>query len=275
MFRVVTCFAPKSHPISCVRLTNAERSARKIYQNYTFLTRVDDIYRNAYSQIVMRHKLHRFEENKLRMNLLQPGKPLFSQIKGNWHELYFKNSNPITVEIAAGRGEYTVELARRYPEKNFIAIDYKGDRLWYGAKVSEEESLNNSVFLRTQVELLEDFFEPGEISEIWLTFPGPRLKKHEAKKRLTHPRFLDLYKKLIRSNGCIHLKTDSTELFEFTLEELEKRNDIKNLKVIKDIYRQEVPDLTDIQTRFEKDFLKQGKTIKYLSFSYKSLDESM
>lgn len=217
----------------------------------------------------MRKKLIRFEENKSAENILERGKPFFDSIKGKWNELYFKNDHPITLEVGAGRGEYTVGLAREFPELNFVGLDYKGDRLWYGARAAIEEGLTNVGFLRERAEQIEDFFAEGEVSEIWITFPGPRPKNTEEHRRLTSDRFLNSYKKILQPGGVVHLKTDSNLVFEYTLDQIEKREDLHLLEKTDNLYSSDLlSDHHEIQTNFERKFLEKGEKIKYLTFKF-------
>src|ERR1043165_4299954 len=156
-------------------------------------------------------KLIRFAELETFDNVLQFPK----NIKGKWRQ-FFKNENPIILELACGKGEYAVGLGTLYHQKNFIGIDIKGNRIWVGAKKALENKLHNVAFLRTQIDQVTEYFSPGEVSEIWITFPEPQLRKSKAKKRLTHPKFLRLYKQFLAPGGLIHLKTDSPDLYEFT-----------------------------------------------------------
>jgi tRNA (guanine-N7-)-methyltransferase len=218
----------------------------------------------------VKSKLYRFDVVATRDNVLQRGKDIFTKIKGNWNEVYFKNDRPITVELACGRGEYSVGLATRFPEKNFIGVDMKGDRLWKGSTLAVNAALTNVGFLRTQILDLESFFTPGEIDEIWLTFPDPRPKKRDIKRRLTSPRFMDMFKKLLKPGQYFRLKTDNTPLFDYTLEELGLRNDIEDLKFTHDLYESELRDeCFDIKTRYEEMFAAKGEKIKYLRFKFK------
>lgn len=217
----------------------------------------------------MRQKLIRFAENAHRQNIIEPGKDLYGKIKGNWHQLYFKNERPITVELGCGDGEYSVGLAKVQTGKNFIGIDIKGDRLYKGSTYAMENSLKNVGFLRTQIHQLGNFFVQDEIDEFWLTFPDPRPKKGDAKRRLTNPRFLNLYKELCRENGWFKFKTDNTPLFEYTLEVLETIFPIKNLEYTFDLYQSEyLDDHYGIQTKYEKIWTEKGETIKYLKFQF-------
>src|SRR5690606_11118909 len=160
-----------------------------------------------------RKKLERFRQNEINRNVVQQGKDIFTRIKGAWQQEQFQNEHPLTVELACGTGEFTVGLARQYPERNFIGVDIKGSRIWQGSTIAIAEGLENVAFLRSQIEALENFFALGEIDELRITFPDPRPKEGDEKKRLTSPRFLYLYKPLIRRGGVVHLKTDNTGLF--------------------------------------------------------------
>ena len=184
-----------------------------------------------------------------------------------WNKFYFHNSNPIVLELACGRGEYSLELARRNPDTNYIGVDIKGARIWKGAKTALEEKLNNIAFLRTRIEHISDFFQPEEIDEIWITFPDPFLKKSKSNRRLTSPFFLDRYRKILKKGGIVHLKTDSPELYEFSWEVISEDKRCKILYSNNDIYsgKLDFPDL-DIKTYYENQHLKKNKTIKYLRF---------
>jgi tRNA (guanine-N7-)-methyltransferase len=213
----------------------------------------------------MKSKLKRFEIIAGRENVIEPGKELFNTIKGKWSEVYFKNPHPITIELACGRGEYSVGLARQFPHRNFIGIDKKGDRLWKGSTWATEEKLPNVAFLRTGILFIESFFEPGEVDEVWLTFPDPMPRKRDAKRRLSSSRFLDMYKKILNPDGCFRFKTDNTDLFNFTLEELNYRNDLIDFEFTHDLYQSPLrPECFDIKTKYEEMFAAQGELIKYL-----------
>lgn len=217
----------------------------------------------------MKSKLKRFEIIASRENVIEPGKELFQTIKGNWNTVYFKNDNPITVEFACGRGEYSVGMARAMTNRNFIGVDKKGDRLWKGSTWAVEDQLNNVAFLRTDILFVESFFEPGEVDEIWLTFPDPRPRKRDIKRRLSSSRYMDMYKKLLRKGGYFRFKTDNTDLFNFTLEELTMRNDLIDFDFTHDLYQSELrPECYDIKTRYEEMFAAQGEKIKYLRFRF-------
>lgn len=217
----------------------------------------------------MKSKLKRFEIIAQRDNVIEPGKELFDRIKGRWREDYFKNNHPLVVELACGRGEYSVGLAERFPNKNFLGVDMKGDRLWKGSTWAVERNLKNVGFLRTQILNLEAFFEPGEIDEIWLTFPDPRPRKRDVKRRLTSPRFMDMYKRILHPSGIFYFKTDNTGLFEYTLEQLAFRNDLTDYQYTRELYQSELRhECYDIKTRYEEMFTAKGETIKYLRFRF-------
>ncbi len=216
-----------------------------------------------------RKKLARFKDNEENYNVIQEGKSIFEEIKGNWHKTHFENDKPLIVELACGRGEFTVGLAREYPEFNFIGVDIKGSRIWKGSTTAIREGLENVAFLRTQIEHLDRFFAEDEIGELWITFPDPRPRDGDEKKRLTSPRFLEMYKPVIKKNGIVHLKTDNTGLFEYTLEILKDRNDVKDLVFTYDFYRSEFKDDHHcIKTRYEAIFSEKGEKIKYLKFRF-------
>lgn len=188
-------------------------------------------------------------------------------LKGKWREVYFNNNHPITLELACGRGEYTLDLARQYPDRNFIGVDIKGARIWKGAGIALEESLSNTAFLRTRIEQIAYFFDPGEVQEIWITFPDPFLRGSKQNRRLTALPFLERYAQVLATGGLVHLKTDETSLYEFTLSALQKTNQYELLYHHADIYRDELP-LPELETKtyYEKIHLKKGKTIKYVRF---------
>ncbi len=213
----------------------------------------------------MKRKLERFSIIAERENVLQPGKELYFQVKGRWKETYFKNNNPITIELACGRGEYTIGLAKQFPDRNYIGVDIKGDRLWKGSTLAVEQNLTNVAFLRTQILLIENFFEAGEVDEIWLTFPDPRPRKIDVRRRLTNSRFLIMYKSLLKPGGYFRFKTDNTGLFEYTLEEIQSRSDIVDLKFTGDLYESDLrAECFDIRTKYEEMFANKGEKIKYL-----------
>lgn len=218
----------------------------------------------------MKRKQERFKIIEERSNVIEPTKSLYQTIKGNWKAGHFGNGKPITLELACGRGEYSVGLGQMFPDKNFIGVDIKGERIWKGSTLAVENKLDNVAFLRTQILLIENFFSEGEVDEIWITFPDPRPRKRDVKRRLTGTRFLDMYKKLVSKDAFIRLKTDNTGLFEFTLEELQGRTDIKDLEFTRDVYQSSLrPECFDIKTRYEQEFAAKGESIKYLRFRFK------
>jgi len=217
-----------------------------------------------------RNKLQRFADNQESFNVLEPGKPEYEKIRGQWRHQYFKNTNPLVVELACGYGEYTTGLAREFPHKNFIGVDIKGARIWKGSKMAQQEKLYNVAFLRTQIQMIDRFFEPEEIDEMWLTFPDPRPRESDIRRRLTHPNRLEEYKKILAAEGVFHLKTDSQIFFDYTLEVLQSREDAVDLQFTRDLYQSEFKDdHHGITTRYEKKFLTEGKKIKYLRFQFK------
>ncbi len=217
----------------------------------------------------MKSKLKRFEIISARENVIEPGKEIFETIKGRWNSVYFKNEHPITIELACGRGEYSVGMARAMTDRNFIGVDKKGDRLWKGSTWAVEEQLANVAFLRTDILFIESFFESGEVEEIWLTFPDPRPRKRDIKRRLSSSRYIDMYKKLLKPGGYFRFKTDNTDLFNFTLEELSMRNDLVDFTYSHDLYESELrPECYDIKTKYEEMFAAQGEKIKYVRFRF-------
>ncbi len=179
-------------------------------------------------------------------------------------ELRFPNGNPIIVELGCGRGEYTVELARKYRDRNFVGIDIKGARMYTGAKMAREEKLENVVFVRSHIEFINSLFQADTIDEIWLTFPDPQMKK--VRKRLVGTRLLETYQQCLKNNGLIHLKTDSDFLYTYTCEML-KINELAIVKQHRDLYAEAHDELLDVKTYYEKKWLESGKTIKYICFA--------
>ncbi len=218
-----------------------------------------------------KNKLKRFAENKLLENVIQPTREeLFEQfnLKGNWKK-FFNNDNPIVLELGCGKGEYSIGLAKQFPEVNFIGVDIKGARFWVGAKQALSENIKNVAFVRQQIELIDLIFAENEISEIWITFPDPQIKFRRTKHRLTNPEFLQKYKKILSKEGIIHLKTDSEFLHGYTHGVLQVGNH-KVLQSSHDVYHKDEVSLESyvksIQTHYEKLFSLQGKKITYIKF---------
>jgi len=215
---------------------------------------------------VGKDKLRRFAEISTFGNVVQldAGK----LYKGNWASAFFKNDNPVVLELACGKGEYTVNLGRLFPQKNFIGIDYKGNRIWRGAKTALEDGVSNVGFLRIQIETLLDYFAGTEIDEIWITFPDPQPQISREKKRLTSPRFLEKYKQLLKPGGFINLKTDNDGLHAYTAEKIEELG-LKLFVKTEDLYHSEYADeVLSIKTYYEKKYLQDNKNINYLKFSF-------
>ena len=220
-----------------------------------------------------KNKLKRFKENEGFNNVFQPSREdLLNDkfnLKGNWNRLAFKNSNPIVVELGCGKGEYTVGLARMFPEKNFIGIDIKGARFWKGAKTSLSEKINNVLFVRAQIELIENIFLMDEINEIWITFPDPQIKYKRTKHRLVNIDFLNRYKNILIKGGIINLKTDNEFLHGYLIGLIQGMGD-EIIYSNHDIYNcSGAPiEATAIQTYYESLYLAEGKPITYLKFRY-------
>lgn len=216
-----------------------------------------------------KNKLKRFAENAGFANVIQPTRDEVMKgfgLKGKWKD-HFGNKNPIVLELGCGKGEYTVELARRNSDKNFIGIDIKGARFWRGAKTALEEELSNAKFLRTQIELIDLLFAKNEVSEIWITFPDPQIKYRRTKHRLTNQPFLKKYSKVLEPTGIVHLKTDSEFMHGYTLGLLHGLQ-CEVLYANHDVYRNEgcPPEVLEIQTFYENQYLEIGKPITYIQF---------
>ncbi len=211
-------------------------------------------------------KIRRFAEIATFNNVLQldAGKVY----RGEWSKTFFKNSNPVVIELACGKGEYTVNLAVLFPNKNFIGIDYKGNRIWRGAKTALEEGVDNVAFIRMQIENLIDYFAPGEVDEIWITFPDPQPQLSREKKRLTSPRFLKMYKQVLRPGAFINLKTDNDDFHAYTVGQIEESKSNLHIRT-EDLYHSEFAnEILSIKTYYEKKYLKDNKNINYLKFSF-------
>jgi len=219
---------------------------------------------------VPKKKLAHFAENLTFRHLFQyPHLGVLSDfpLKGRWHTEYFHNNHPITLELGCGKGEYTLSLAQKYPAGNFIGMDIKGARLWKGCKIVEELGLENVAFIRSRGEFIESFFDAGEVDEIWLTFPDPQPQSNRIRKRLTSPEFLGRYKNILKPGGIIHLKTDNTALYNYSLRIIRDYGH-SQIFASDDIYSLEEPhEATAIQTYYEDIYRKEGVPIKYVEFS--------
>ncbi len=220
-------------------------------------------------QIMGKDKLRRFAEMTTFQRVFQPQVNYHSpdhELKGNWNEKVFLNHHPIVLEIGCGKGEYTVGLAQRYPEKNFIGIDIKGARIWRGAKTINDEQICNAAFLRIRMETIQKFFNLNEVSEIWITFPDPQPREAKENKRLSSLLFLKRYATFLKPDGIIHLKTDNFQLWEYTCN-LAKNIHAKVIAATNDLYSStEIPINLDIKTAYERKYLSEGKPICYLAF---------
>lgn len=218
-----------------------------------------------------KNKLKRFKENENFENVFQPRRSDLVEaeyyLKGKWRETHFKNENPLILELGCGRGEYTINLARRYPQKNFIGIDIKGARFWRGAKTATENNMLNVAFLRTQIELVDKAFAENEIDEIWITFPDPQIKYKRTKHRMTNSAFLQSYKTILKPSGTVNLKTDSEFMHGYTLGLLHGEGH-EVLYANNDVYHQQgsPAEVTEIQTYYESLYLEKDKPITYIKF---------
>jgi len=220
-----------------------------------------------------KNKLKRFKENETFSNVIQPTREeVFDdslKLKGNWKQKFFKNDHPIVLELGCGKGEYSVNLAKLFPKKNFLGIDIKGARFWRGAKTALEENIANVGFLRTQIELIDHLFEENEVDEIWITFPDPQIKYKRTKHRMTNPDFLAKYKKILKQDGVVHLKTDSEYMHGYTLGLLQGLG--LNIEYAHhDVYgtTNAPKEVIEIQTYYESQYLAIGKKITYLRFNF-------
>lgn len=210
-------------------------------------------------------KLRKFAEIDVLENVyqLEEGKAL----RGRWHELHFKNTKPLVLELACGKGEYTVNLATLFPERNFVGVDLKGNRIWRGARTAADEGISNVAFLRIQIEDIIEYFGEGEVDEIWITFPDPQPQISRIKKRLTAPGFLNKYRKLLKKGGKINLKTDNDGFYAFTKETVTEQG-LKIHKETTNLYQSDLADeVLSIKTYYEKKYLLHDKNINYIQFS--------
>ena len=216
-----------------------------------------------------RVKLQRFTDNATRPDIIEPGKPGYEQLGGRWRTDFFQEPHALTLEVGCGKGEYTVGLAQRHPTRNFLGLDIKGERIWRGSTRAAEMGLTNVGFVRMRAEALAAQFGPRELNEIWITFPDPRPRDRDIKRRLTSPRFLALYEQLLTAGGLLHLKTDNAGLFDYTLETLASRSGAVVERFTRDLYAESGPEFTEaqaIQTNFEGKYRAVGVPIKYVQF---------
>ena len=219
-----------------------------------------------------KNKLERFVENKTFEHFFQPTfDDLMTgfSLKGKWHADFFGNNNPIILELGCGKGEYTVNLASSYPNTNFIGIDKQGARIWRGGKTSHENQMGNVAFIRSKIEQIEHLFSPGEVSEIWITFPEPQPRPGKAKKRFTSPQYIERFRKIMKPGGIIHLKTDSDLFYDYTLEVIHEDGH-ELIYSNNDLYSNpedpKIKDVIAVQTFYEKMWLAEGFKIKYLEY---------
>ncbi|MFV9549859.1 tRNA (guanosine(46)-N7)-methyltransferase TrmB [Algibacter sp. PT7-4] len=221
-----------------------------------------------------KNKLRRFKENETFSNVIQPSREALVNsnfnLKGQWRTEVFKNNNPLVLELGCGKGEYSVALAQKYPNKNFVGIDIKGARFWRGAKTAIEENIPNVAFLRTQIELIDHAFAAQEVDEIWITFPDPQIKYKRTKHRMTNAVFLERYKHILKPDGVVNLKTDSEFMHGYTLGLLHGAGH-EVLYANHNVYKQEgsPEEVTSIQTFYESQYLEQNKPITYIKFKIK------
>ena len=216
-----------------------------------------------------RIKLLRFDDNATRPDIVEPGKPTYAALGGRWRTAFFAAPHPITLEVGCGKGEYTVGLAQRYPARNFLGLDVKGDRIWRGSTRAQALGLTNVGFVRTRAEDLTAQFGPAELAEIWITFPDPRPRDRDIKRRLTSPRFLNQYATLLEAGGWLHLKTDNAALYDYTLAVLAARPGAVLAAQTTDLYAETAPEFAEaqaIQTNFEGKYRGVGMPIKYVRF---------
>lgn len=221
-----------------------------------------------------RVKIKRFADNQLRADVIEFGKPTYKSFCGRWNTGFFGTdaNRPVTLEVGCGKGDYTVSLAARFPTENFLGVDVKGERLWSGSVRAHELELANVGWLRAPALELSEHFGVAEVASIWLTFPDPHSNPSAARRRLTSPRFLALYRQILRPGGIVHLKTDSASLFEYTLAESLPTQTVTGLRFTRDLYGPDgdalLADSRNIQTHYERRYLAEGKLIYYLQFAF-------
>lgn len=212
-----------------------------------------------------RRKLEHYKFSAEAANVIEAGKPLYTEIKGQWNRKYFQNENPIVAELACGKGEYTIGLGKQFPEKNFIGMDIKGDRIARGSFVAMENGLTNVAFLRAGIQYADEFFDPNELSEIWVIHPDPQVRDRDENKRLTNPTFLERYARYLKPGGKFYLKTDSTFLYDYTLQTINETPYFNLIEHTDDLYDSPLLDEhCGIKTHYESIFIGKGYSIKYI-----------
>lgn len=212
-----------------------------------------------------RRKLSHYEFSAKAKNVIESGKPLYTTVKGKWNELYFNNANPVVLELACGKGEYTIGLAKVFPDKNFIGMDIKGDRIARGSLAASEGNLSNVAFLRAGIQYSDEFFTEKELDEIWLIHPDPQVRDRDENKRLTNPVFLEMYSRLLKPKGMFFIKTDSTFLYEYSLEAVGLSPHFEILDHTDDLYNSALlAEHHGVKTHYEKIFVGKGYSIKYI-----------
>jgi len=213
------------------------------------------------------NKLEKFAQNKANRNVIEPGKEIFDQIKGHWRD-FFQNDNDIVIELACGWGEYTLSLAEKFPDKNFIGIDVKGDRVWKGSQYAQKNKLENVAFLRTHIIEILNLFDENEVDEIWLTFPDPRPKDRDEKHRLSNKNYLEKYRHILKKDGWFRFKTDNTDLFDYTLQVLTGFA-VRDHEFTFDLYQSPLlQEHFGIKTKYERIWTEKGEKIKYMKFRF-------
>ncbi|HEV7378825.1 MAG TPA: tRNA (guanosine(46)-N7)-methyltransferase TrmB [Dyadobacter sp.] len=218
-----------------------------------------------------RRKLAHYEFSAKADNVIELGKPLYTTVKGKWNELYFKNENPVVLELACGKGEYTIGLGKRFSDKNFIGVDIKGDRIARGSLAASEAKLTNVAFLRAGIQYSDEFFSEKEVNEIWLVHPDPQVRDRDENKRLTNTRFLDMYSRFLKDDGMFYLKTDSSFLYDYSLETISGSSQFEILEHTDNLYDSKLLDEHyGVKTHYEQIFVNKGYSIKYIKARLKS-----
>lgn len=214
------------------------------------------------------NKIARYASNLESENVIESQKPIYDRLRGAWRSEYFQNDNPIVLELACGKGEYTIGLAEKFPNTNYVGVDLKGDRIFIGSQQAKQKGLSNVAFIRSRIELLPEIFASHEVNEIWLTFPDPRPKDRDEKHRLTNIVYLNMYRSILAEDGWFRFKTDNTFLFNYTLQIIEDFK-IRGLKFTHDLYHSDlIEEHHELQTKYEKIWSEKGESIKYMKFKF-------